>query len=153
MVRQRGDSRTGDLLGWEPRPCEVERFPAPQIRAATIGSRIVKAMSVALKECGKTRDKVAADMSDYLGETVSKQMLDAYVSEARTTHSISFARFAALVHATGDNRLLTILPELFGFAVVEERLLPAIEDAMLIDKIERLSKQQKMARKRWSGGA
>lgn len=152
MVRQRTDSRTGDLLGWEP-PRPVARFPAESVRAATLASKVAKAMALALKGCGKCREHVAREMSAYLGETVSLAMLNAYVSEARTSHAISMPRFAALVHATQDLRLLAILPELFGCAVIDERFLPAIEDAVLDDKIEELTQRKKMARKRWKGAS
>ena len=39
-------------------------------------------------------------MSELLGEPISKMMLDAYASQARTEHKVPMSRFLALVLAT-----------------------------------------------------
>lgn len=150
MARQRHDSRTLDLLGWQP-PAPVKRFAEEKVRAASLRGAIAKAVGVALKECGKDRDTVATEMAAYLGEDVSRNMLDAYASEAREEHVISLVRFIGLVHATGDHRLLQVLAELFGLAVIPQRYLPAIEAEILADKIEELQQRHKMARRTWKG--
>ena len=115
MVRDRRDILTGDLLSWEP---PAVRFDAPAVRAQTLNARFARAISRAMKDCSAPREEIAERMSEYLGETVSRNMLDAYASEARESHQINLPRFAALIHATEDYRLLSVLPELFGFAVM-----------------------------------
>ncbi|ACI98507.1 hypothetical protein [Rhodospirillum centenum] len=137
-MRIRGDDRTLDLLNWEP-PKVVHRFEVDHVRAATLRAQISKAVAVALKDCGKNRDEVAQEMTDYLGETTGKNMLDAYASEAREDHVINVVRFMGLVHATGDIRLLQLLAEPFGLAVVEKKYLPAIDEAMDVDRREALA--------------
>lgn len=150
MARQRHDSRTLDLLGWQP-PAPVKRFAEEKVRAATLRGAIARAVSAALKECGKPREQVAQEMSAYLGEEMTQNMLDAYASEAREEHVISLVRFVALLHVTGDQRLLQVIAELFGWAVIPQRYLPAIEAEILSDKIEELQQRHKLARRTWKG--
>ena len=114
------------LLDWEP-PETVRAFPAELVRGATLAARIARAVSVALAECKRPRDQIAADMSAWLGETVSVDMLNAYASPARAQHKISLPRYLAVIHATGDRRLLELLAEPFDWAVIERKHLPMIE--------------------------
>lgn len=139
MVRDRRDTRTMDLLSWQP-PEPAVRFDEGQVRGATLSARFCRAMAVALDECGVSREEIADRMSEYLGVKVSKAMLDAYVSEARDTHTINVIRFAALVHATRDWRLLSLLPELFGFAVVDDRYISLIRSVQIREKAEELAR-------------
>ena len=125
MTRRARDPYTKDLLDWQP-PEPVVKFPAEQVRAASLDQRLCKAMSLALKESAWSRETIASRMSEFLGERVSMAMLNAYVSPARDTHQISVVRFAALVHVTQDRRLLELLAELFGWSVVDERYADAI---------------------------
>lgn len=150
MARRPRDTRTLDLLSWTP-PAPP-RFAPEAVRAASLRAVLCRAVRLALKECGKGRDQVAAEMSEFLGETVTKPVLDAYASEAREDHSISVVRLLALVHVTDDLRLLNLLAEQLGQVVIPARYLPAIEDAMLDDKIEELTQRRQLARKRWKGG-
>ncbi|MBX3545554.1 DNA transposition protein [Chelatococcus sp.] len=142
MSRRRRQPRPADqldLLGWAPSE-PVQAFPPEKVRAASLASSIARAVSLSLKECGRTRDQVADDMGAYLGETVSSHMLNAYASEAREEHIINVVRFIALVHATRDRRLLELIASMFGWTVIERRYLPAIELA------ERLEKRAEMDR-------
>lgn len=59
------------------------------------------AVSVILRGDLRTRFEIAGAMSALLDDEVTKLMLDAYASEAREGHRISFDRFLALVAATG----------------------------------------------------
>jgi len=124
MVRDPKDRWTQDLLTWEP---PAVRFEEPLVRAHTLNAKFARAISLALKECPLSREEVAERMSDWLGEAVSRNMLDAYASEARENHQINLPRLAALVHATEDWRLLGLLPEMFGFAVMPREYEEIIE--------------------------
>lgn len=81
-------------LGFEPAP-----LPAAA-DLAEFDRYLASAVGVMLKGDPRTRADVAGAVSELLGETVSKQMLDAYASEARGAHNISAARFLTLVAAT-----------------------------------------------------
>ena len=118
----------------------VKRFEPAQVRGATLAAKLCRAMVVALEDCGETREEIAWRMSDYLGEKVSKAMLDAYVSEARADHNINLVRYAALIHATHDWRLLSLMTELFGFAAVEDRYVHLIKAAQKREMVKELLK-------------
>jgi hypothetical protein len=150
MAPRQRDNGTLDLLSWQP-PEPVRAFPAEKVRAASLRAAVAKAVSLALKECEQDREEIAVAIGEYLGEPCSKAMLDAYASEAREEHVINVVRFIALMHATGDRRLLQMLAEPFGLAVIDARYLPAIEDALLDDKIAELTQRRQFARRKWKG--
>lgn len=130
-----------DLLDWEP-PQTVARFPEEQVRAATWAGRVSRAVAAALVDSADDRETIAARMSSFLGERVSPAMLDAYASQAREGHRISVPRFAALLHATGDRRLLELLAEPMGWAVIERRHLPLIEVAAIREHEDELRRRR-----------
>ncbi|MEO0034384.1 MAG: hypothetical protein RLZZ501_407 [Pseudomonadota bacterium] len=144
------DSRTMDLLSWQP-PNPARAFDADKVRAASLRSMICRGVSLALKECGQDRDQIAAGIGAYLGEPCAKSMLDAYASEARDDHTIPLVRYLGLVHATRDIRLMQMLAQPFEWAVIPAKYLPAIEEAILADKIEELQQRKVVARKSWKG--
>lgn len=142
-----------DLLSWEP-PQAALAFEEGDIRGATVAARMARAVSVALRDCGKGRSQVAAQMSAFLGEDVSRAMIDAYASVARDAHRISLPRFLALMHATGDRRLLHMLAEPMGWAVVERKHLVLIELAAAREQEEALRRRrEQLARRARSEGA
>lgn len=152
MGRQRKDTLTLDLLtDWKP-PEVTVAFEEGHVRAANLKSRIALAVAAALRDCELNRDAVADSMSAFLGEKVSRNMLNAYASPSREDHIINIPRYLALADATGDaQRLLQALAAPFGLSVVENRFVPAIRDAMLTDRIEELQEQRKVQRRAWKG--
>lgn len=140
-----------DLLSWEP-PAIVRRFDDERVRGADLRSRIARAVSEALADCGKTREQVAAAMSVYLGERVTKSTLDGYASTARPDNAISFVRLVALCQVTDDVRPLQLAAEVLDHAVIEGRYVAAVQDAMWSDRIEEAKTKQKQARRAWKGG-
>jgi hypothetical protein len=132
-----------DLLGWKP-PAAVSRFAEHEVRAVTIEARIARSVSAAMKDSDLSREEIGERMSAYLGEAVSKHMLDAYASQAREEHVISLPRFLALIHATGDQRLLQTLAEMFGWAVVPQKYLTLIDLASIRAREDELKQQRSM---------
>lgn len=130
-----------DLLEWEP-PQPVAHFPEEQVRAATLAGRVSRAVAAALTDAEECRETIAARMSAFLGERVSPAMLDAYASQARDDHRISVPRFVALLHATRDRRLLELLAEPMGWAVIERRHLPLIEVAAIREHEDELRRRR-----------
>jgi len=143
-----------DLLDWQP-PQPVARFPEEQVRAATFAARLSRAVAAALHDAEDCRETIAARMSAFLGERVSPAMLDAYASQAREDHKISVPRFLALLHATRDRRLLELLAEPMGWAVIERRHLPLIEVAAIREREDELRRHREhlMRQARMGGGA
>lgn len=156
MARTR-DTRTLDLLNWQPPPpppSPAVKYETPaQVKAAGLRSQIIRAMRVAEEESGKNRDEIAAAMTEYLGEDVTKSVLDQYMSESRTDYTINVVRFVALLMATGDRRPLTLLAEQFGLILVERRWEGAIQEAQLRADKERIEEQLRAARHKWQGGS
>lgn len=131
-----------DLLTWTPAQAAMA-FEERDVRGASIGARISRAVAVALAECGKTRRAIARAMTDYLGADVTQNMLDAYASVGRAEHNISLPRFMALVHATADRRLLELLAAPMGWAVIDRRHLALIEVAILREQEDKLRRRRK----------
>ena len=130
-----------DLLrDWEP-PAATIRFEPEQVRAATVAHLICRAISAALKDAVQSRNEIAKKMSDFLGDNVTVNMLNAYASPARENHPISMARFIALLHATKDRRLLELLAEPMDWAVIERRHLPMIELAAVQERQSELGRR------------
>lgn len=149
MTRRR-DQRTLDLLSWRP-PEVAPSFRPEQVRAASLQTSLCRAIALAIKESGKGRDQVVAEIGEYLGETVSKNMLDAYTSEARDDHVINVIRFWGLLHAVRDIRLLQMIAQTLGWAVIPERYLGAVEEAMLAAEEEDIVQRRRQARRKWRG--
>lgn len=129
------------LLEWRE-PQAALAFEERDVRAATLDARISRAVATALRDTARPRREIAAAMSAYLGEHVSVAMLDAYASQARASHKISVPRFAALLHATGDRRLLELLAQPQGWAVIERQQLPLIEAALLGERLDDLRRRR-----------
>lgn len=147
----RRDNRTLDLLGWQPPEPPAVRYREPQaVRAATLTTSFIRAMHLAEEHAQKSREEIAAEMAAYLGDGTTKNVLDQYMSEARD-YTINVVRFLAFIHATRDFRLLTLLAEPFGLAVIEEKYLAAVEEAMCAEQIEALDKRKALARRKWRG--
>jgi hypothetical protein len=143
---------TLDLLGWET-PDITPVVPIEDVRAASLRGRISRAVALVLRDCDLPREDVAQRMSDFLGkdETVTKAMVDAYASQAREAHTISAIRLVALAHATGDLRPLQVLIEPLEQAIVPRRFVPAIQETLIDQEIERLTNEKKLKRAQWRG--
>ncbi len=137
-----------DLLAWEP-PQPVRRFEEPRVRAGSFRDRLARAVAACLHDAddaGRSREDIAAAMSDFLGERVTLNMLNRYASQAAEEHQISVARLVALLHATRDQRLLELLAAPFGLAVIDRKFLPLIELGALQEKAEELARRAKELR-------
>jgi len=150
MATKLRDQRTLDLLAWEP-PQPAKAFEPEKIRAASLRSMICRSIALSLKDCDRGREEIAEEIAAFLGESCPKNMLDSYASEAREDHTIPLVKFLGLVHATRDMRLLQILAQQFGWAVIPEKYLGAVEEAVIAAKEEELGQLKRQARRRWRG--
>ena len=151
MVRARKDNFTLDLLDWQP-PKVVLGYDAHETRGGTLDATIARAVSLALRNCDKTRPEIAKAMSDQLGRRISKDMLDAWASLAREGNRIPLDAFAALVGATDEIDLLGLIPAMFGYAVVPERYTEIIELHLIEDKRAELDRRAAALTARVKGG-
>ena len=114
------DGNTLDLFrDYEPTPV-VARFDEADIKAFSRQRRLSKAIARTLDEAEKSREELARLLSEAVGETVSKGMLDNYASPEKP-HSIPAIRLAGLVAVTGDARALNTLLSDAGLIVVEAK--------------------------------
>ncbi len=143
MAVKRGDKLTLDLLeDWTP-PEIVQRYDEERLRTATLRAKLARAVSETLKESDLSREEIASKMSDWLEEDVSRNMLDAYASEAREEHTITYLRIIALIHVTGDSRIMQIGADRFGHIVVDKKYQKWINVGMAKARqveVERLNK-------------
>lgn len=157
-MRDRRDDRTLDLLAWEP-PQVTPQLDADMVRAGTLRGRVARAVALVLRDSQFPREQIAERMGDFLGEEVSKQMLDAYASQAREEHTISAIRLVALAHATADMRVLQVLMDPLDHAVIPVRFLPAIDAEIKAERADELAlraeemrQQAQQARRQWKAG-
>jgi len=138
---KRGDDRTLDLFrDCEPRPV-VARYAEDHVRAATLSARIARAVTAALKSYDGEREHVAAEMSAYLGERVTENMLNQYASQANVQHAIPVHRLIALAVVTGDARLINALLFDTGLVAVEAKYEALIERERTKEQIEKLQRK------------
>lgn len=103
--------------------------PAPARGGSALAGlerEIAATVSTMLKEDSRSRYEIAGALSELLDDDVSKAMLDAYASEAKEAHAISFARLLALTQVTDRYDLLDRLTRRIGAALlVGEEILTA----------------------------
>lgn len=137
------------LANWAPAP--VRAAPPPKRPPGwDMRSKVSRAISAAMRDSELNRDEIAKRMTVFLDEDVTLNVLNQYASEA-SEHSIPAHRLAALAHALDRADLLNLLTHPLGCEVVEQRWLPAIEDAQLAVDIEEKKKRQAQVRSLWRG--
>lgn len=136
MAQQRGDNMTLDILRDYSPPEIVKRYQEERVRTSTLRAKIARAVAETLHDSELSRDDLATAMSEWLGEDVTKNMLNNYASEAQEDHTIPYLRLLALIHVTGDVRLLQIGAEMFGHIVTDERFLKWVRIGMTAERRE-----------------
>ena len=134
----RRDTMTADLFSWEP-PQVAASYGEEVAGRGALDNRIARSIGRALKDArenGRTRAQVAMRISEFLGRTISEDMLNKWSSEASGQHRISLDAFIALIEATGAHELLGLVTNGFGFVAVPERYRDLIE-LHLIEEHER----------------
>lgn len=80
-----------------------------------------------IRNSSRSRAQVADEMSRLLGISVTERMLDCYTAESKEKHRFPAAFVPAFCRATADFRLLYLLAERLGFAVIEAWQVPVLE--------------------------
>jgi len=140
MARAR-DTRTADLLSWEP-PSVAVGYGDDVAGRGALDNQIARLLSRALRDAkdekGHSRAVIAGLMTLELGRNVSEDQLDKWASEASTGHRIPLDAFVALVKVTEAEDLLGFIPRLLGFAVVPVRYAEIIELHLIEEKAREL---------------
>ena len=148
MARKR-DPFTVDLFSnLKPEPV-VDRFDDEEVKAWSVAGRLAKAVALTMENSGKSREQIAAEMTEVTKTNVSKAMLDAYASQAREQHSISALRLAALAVATGDARAFNVLLEEAGLIVVPKKYEALLRRERAKEMRELLDREEKAADAEW----
>lgn len=136
------DPFTPDMFtDWQPPEVSVG-LPPETARGGTLRTQIARAVSHALKASDMDRTEVAQAMTDYLGEQVTRNMLDAYASQAREGHRITLERFIALIEVTGQTGLIGFVARAFGLIVVPRRYRDLIELRFIEEQLKRLEQRK-----------
>jgi hypothetical protein len=134
----RRDTLTPDLFAWQP-PKVAVGYGEDVTGRGALDNRIARAISRALKDAkerGMSRSQIVKVMSDYLGRSISEDMLNKWTSEAAGSNRITLDAFMALIDATGSHDLMGLVVSGFGYVAVPERYSDMIE-LHLIEEHER----------------
>lgn len=140
MTRRRStDHRQLLLEGLVEIPSQV----GPRPGELDIDSAIRAAISASLKRSPKSRFEIAAQMSELVGQEISKFMLDAYSAESRETHKFPLQYLPAFVMATGDASILALLAEKCGCVALARSDMALLERGRIREEIERLEERER----------
>jgi transcriptional regulator with XRE-family HTH domain len=131
------DVRTSDLFADAP------NRPGALGCAIEIAASIGEALERVRKERGMTREQVAERMSFHLGEKLSENMLNNYVSQAHGQHEISLRRAMALDAALSGDTLLNLYARKRG-----ERAVINQDDAALLEWARLHHQERELAERR-----
>jgi hypothetical protein len=148
MTRRR-DPDTDDLFHTYLPRSVVQRFSPERVRATRSSARIAQAVRETIRESGKPRDQVAGDMSIFLGEQVTPQMLDQYSSTANEKHNIPAHRLIALLAVTSDVRILNAALHDTGFIALDAKYEALIRRELLKEAGERVTREIANADAQW----
>lgn len=142
------DRSTLDLFrDFEPKPV-VRRFEDEEVRAWSRGRRLSRAVAKTLEQTGADREEIAKAISEWLGENVSKAMLDNYASQEKE-HQISALRLVALFAVTGDARALNDLLGEVGLIAIDRKYEALLRREQARELRERLEQEEKAADAEW----
>ncbi|MBB4953992.1 hypothetical protein H4S14_002054 [Agrobacterium vitis] len=150
-MSKRRDPNTMDLFRDYQPPEVVARFAPEVSKGGTLDVKIARVLSEAMTRCGKSREQIAADMSEYLSQNVTENMLDCYASPARRDHKITLERFIALIDATDCFELLNFICEFSGFVAVPARYAEVIRLWQTEEKLADLERQRAALRGKVGG--
>ncbi len=86
--------------------------------ATRVAGLVAYGLDQARIERGRSREDVAARMSDLTGERITRDMLNAMTADSHQGHRFPLQWLPAFVEATGSYELLTQIAELVGAMVL-----------------------------------
>ncbi len=113
------------------------------IRAADAKAKWAIAVSLALKSCKMSREEIARQMGEYLGEKISVDALNAYASQGKDTHIINAVRLEALLRVTDCKDLANTFVDVINCRAVPKDYVPHIEYAAKKIEFKRLKTEIK----------
>lgn len=103
-------------------PGQAELFSAATRHPASLDVDLTLRMTVTqiLRDCKKSRETIAEEMTFLTGVKVTDHMLYCYSAESKEAHRFPAAFIPAFCRATGDYRLLSALVAKLGARVIDE---------------------------------
>lgn len=130
-MRRVRDSQTLDIF-------EVPSPVVPTPGSGNYAAQVSELVSIVLKDCPFDRYEIAAQMSRLSGDDVSKHMIDAWSSPARSEHNIPFYRIPLLEEVCSSHVLTDWLVHLRGGRVAYGREALAAEYGKRQQMLEKL---------------
>lgn len=119
-------------------------MPASEPAAlAGLEARICRTVGTILNTDARSRERIAAEMSELLDEEISRAMLDAYASPARDGHKVPMSRMLALVAVCARHDLLDPLLREIGAAVLVGEEVHTARIGQIDAQIQRLNEERK----------
>jgi hypothetical protein len=125
---------------------DIFEVPVPVVPAPGSGNyaaQVSELVGVVLKDCPVDRYEVAAQMSRFSGDDVSKHMLDAWSSPARCDHNIPFYRIPLLEEVCQSHAFTDWIVHLRGGRVAYGREALAAEYGKRQQMMEKLKSDMK----------
>lgn len=143
MARRRGDIGTIDMFRDFTPPEPVAAQLEPELTGGgSLDMKIARAVAFAMAESNKSRGEIAEEMSNYLDQRITENMLDVYASQARRDHKITLERFIALIEVTGCHDLLALVCAPSGYVAVPRQYAAVIRKHQLRDFKERIEREE-----------
>jgi hypothetical protein len=147
MKRPR-DTATLDLFRDAQTAPVVPRFDEAEVRAWSRARRVSRAIARTLEDDGRSREEIAAALSETIDEKVTRAMLDAYASPEKP-HAISALRLAGLIAVTGDPRALNTLLADMDLIVVPGKYEALLKRERARELKERAERDEQAADAEW----
>lgn len=135
------DAQQGDLF--DARALYPVETPKGVLTGSDFRVRMAQAISEACTESGKSRRRIAFEMSEILGEDISEHMINAYASAAREGHDITVTRLRALVQATAAAWLLNVATEGLGVTIMAGEDALFAQRGLILTQIEELKARER----------
>ena len=135
-MRRVKDTQTLDIF-------EVPAPVVPMPGSGNYAAQVSELVGIVLKDCPDDRYEVAAQMSRYSGDEVSKHMLDAWSSPGRCDHNIPFYRIPLLEEVCQSHAFTDWIVHLRGGRVAYGREALAAEYGKRQQMMEKLKSDMK----------
>jgi len=123
----------------------------PEPGSLDIRQALNSALSKAIKESGKSRFQIAAEMSEYLGYLeVTKSMLDNWTSDSHGDHRFPLEAYPAFKHAVQSSEPLKLIGKMSLCQVLESSEAIYAKIAMLDKQQAELESQKAILKSRLS---
>lgn len=139
------------LANGHPQPRETCSLDLPAPALADLDAAIRAALERVIKTSGKSRERIASEMSQLVGGRVTKHMLNAYTAISRTPYRFPLQLALAFEIATGSYCLTQLLAKRRGCALLIGEDIALVELARIERKKLALERRAQAIKERMRG--